>query len=324
MIKVSVIIPVYNAEAYLGECLDSVLGQLGVDLEVVCINDGSADTSPEILDGYSNRDCRVRVYHRRNVGSGAARNFGMEVATGDYLAFLDSDDRYAGPHVLRELVDAAENGGCDVALGNIQLFSVQNGEERFGVVYGPENFGIRGLCDYREYQRIYGYVAGVYRRGFLGRNGLKFPPRVRFEDPVFFVSTMAAAKRFAAVRSTVYLYRVAHKQVDYYSDGGRLLIERVDGVVALLELAETSGLDQVPEQVINDVWEALPSVACANILGARAVRLLEMLKRCGRTSPRLWRKLIFRLFRDDRLMRRIFGVCDMLGTRFVISKLISF
>ena len=91
-IKVSVILPVYNGETYLSECLDAILGQTLKEIEVICVNDGSTDRSPEILREYAARDSRIRVIDQENTGAGAARNNGMAQARGEYLSFLDADD----------------------------------------------------------------------------------------------------------------------------------------------------------------------------------------------------------------------------------------
>ena len=90
--KISVIIPVYNTERYLPRCLDSVLSNTYDNLEVICINDGSTDNSINILDNYKVSDERVVVINQKNSGVSAARNAGINVATGEYIAFIDSDD----------------------------------------------------------------------------------------------------------------------------------------------------------------------------------------------------------------------------------------
>jgi glycosyltransferase involved in cell wall biosynthesis len=92
MPKVSIIIPVYNVEKYLAECLDSAIGQTLRDIEIICVDDGSTDRSPEILDKYAKKDSRIVVIHQENVGPGQTRNVGINLAKGEYIAFLDSDD----------------------------------------------------------------------------------------------------------------------------------------------------------------------------------------------------------------------------------------
>lgn len=91
-VKISVIIPVYNVEKYLSACLDSIISQEFQDIEIICINDGSTDGSPAILEQYVLKDERITVYTQKNAGLSAARNAGLEKAAGEYIYFFDSDD----------------------------------------------------------------------------------------------------------------------------------------------------------------------------------------------------------------------------------------
>lgn len=113
--KVSVVIPVYNTERYLGACLDSVLAQTLTDLEVIAVDDGSTDSSPEMLREYAVRDGRVRIIGLSHSNAGHCRNAGLSVARGEFLAFLDSDDTF-GPDFLDTLVKLAEDRGADIAV----------------------------------------------------------------------------------------------------------------------------------------------------------------------------------------------------------------
>ena len=90
--KISVIVPVYNAEKYLKKCLLSVINQTYKDWELILVDDGSTDKSPQIIDNIGKRDARIKVIHQKNAGPGVARNHGLEIAMGDYIVFLDSDD----------------------------------------------------------------------------------------------------------------------------------------------------------------------------------------------------------------------------------------
>lgn len=101
----SVIIPVYNVEKYLQQCVDSVLKQTFQDFEMILVDDGSNDESPEICDEYAEKDSRIRVIHKPNGGQSTARNAGYRVAKGDYIAFLDSDDFYIHDHVLSQIAE---------------------------------------------------------------------------------------------------------------------------------------------------------------------------------------------------------------------------
>lgn len=113
MPKVSVIIPVYNVEAYLRQCLDSVVNQTLKEIEIICIDDGSTDGSAAILQEYAAKDERIKILTQVNSGAGAARNVGLAQASGVWLSFLDADDEFA-PSMLSDMVDAGEQGGADV------------------------------------------------------------------------------------------------------------------------------------------------------------------------------------------------------------------
>ncbi|MDR2409276.1 MAG: glycosyltransferase, partial [Bacteroidales bacterium] len=112
MPKVSIIIPVYNVEKYLAECLDSAIGQTLRDIEIICVDDGSTDHSPEILDEYVKKDSRITVLHQSNGGPSKARNTGIDIATGEYILFLDSDDTIK-PTLCETTTDIADREQSD-------------------------------------------------------------------------------------------------------------------------------------------------------------------------------------------------------------------
>lgn len=115
MKTISVIIPVYNVEAYLPDCLDSVLKNKMQHLEILCINDGSTDRSGQILEEYRKKDMRIRVIHQKNRGVSAARNAGLEAAAGELIAFVDGDD-WVHPRYFQILAEALEAGQADVVI----------------------------------------------------------------------------------------------------------------------------------------------------------------------------------------------------------------
>ena len=107
MCRVSVIVPVYQVEAYLPRCLDSILAQTFDDFELILVDDGTKDGCPAIMQAYAKRDSRIRQIHKENGGLSSARNAGLEIARGEYIAFVDSDD-YVAPQWLEETVRAAD------------------------------------------------------------------------------------------------------------------------------------------------------------------------------------------------------------------------
>lgn len=112
---ISIIIPVYNSEKYLTKCLNSIMDQTYQNLEIICVNDGSTDTSPEILKNYTERDSRIKIISQKNQGLSSARNTGIKHASGEYLTFVDSDD-YIKSKMIEHLVGAASNTKSDIAV----------------------------------------------------------------------------------------------------------------------------------------------------------------------------------------------------------------
>ena len=113
--KISIIIPIYKVEDYISKCIKSVIAQSYHNLEIILIDDGSPDRCGDICDDYAERDSRIRVIHRQNGGISAARNSGLEVATGEYVLFVDSDD-YIHPDMVERMHDVALNKQADVVV----------------------------------------------------------------------------------------------------------------------------------------------------------------------------------------------------------------
>ena len=116
MKKVSLIIPIYNTQNYLRKCLDSAIGQTYKNMEIICVDDGSTDDSSNILDEYAKKDGRIIAIHQKNQGESGARNRGLEIASGDYIGFMDCDD-WIEPEMYQILVEKLEICNADIAIG---------------------------------------------------------------------------------------------------------------------------------------------------------------------------------------------------------------
>ncbi|MDR1528238.1 MAG: glycosyltransferase [Puniceicoccales bacterium] len=116
-IKISIVVPVYNAEKYLRQCLDSLVGQIFENIEIICINDGSTDNSLEILHEYQKKDGRIVVFFHENKGISVTRNVGLHAARGKYIMFCDSDDWYE-PEMCKAMFEIMEGEDVDVAMCN--------------------------------------------------------------------------------------------------------------------------------------------------------------------------------------------------------------
>ncbi|HET7736631.1 MAG TPA: CDP-glycerol glycerophosphotransferase family protein [Nocardioidaceae bacterium] len=204
---VSVIVPVYNVEKYLAECLDSIAAQSFDDYEVVVVDDGSPDGSRAIAERYAAADSRVRVVRRENGGLGAARNTGIRHARGEFLTFLDSDD-VLPPHALRALVTSARETGSDVVVGSLRRFDAHGAWAPQWVpdVHVMPRHRIR-LQDFLPLIRNLYTVDKLYRRRYWMDQGLWFREGVAYEDQPLVTQLLAGAESIDVIPDDVYHYR---------------------------------------------------------------------------------------------------------------------
>ncbi len=212
--RVSVVVPVYNVEKYLRACVDSVLGQRFQELDVILIDDGSTDGSPEICDEYAEADPRVRVFHQKNRGLSGARNRGIELASGEYLYFLDSDDTI-DPNAMDALYQCAESQDLDLVLFDGLLINEAGqpgGNERYfvrtggypGVYSGRELFA--GIRKNREYWTLVQLL--FIRKKALLDMALYFREGILHEDELFTFLLMMECKRCAHLPEPLFNRRV--------------------------------------------------------------------------------------------------------------------
>lgn len=213
MKKVSIIIPVYNVEMYLPRCLDSILNQIYTEWEAILIDDCSPDKSGEICDEYVKKDERFKVIHReKNGGASAARNRGLDVASGDYIAFIDSDD-YVTEKYLRTLVKDLETNDADICQcsfyhvvnGEVQEdvkkigstaypVDVYTGEEAFGHSYGDGNVDLFNFLLWTK----------LFKKETV--EGIRFKEGLRCEDVIFISEAYLKANKIARSDKRRYYY----------------------------------------------------------------------------------------------------------------------
>lgn len=205
----SIIIPVYQAENTLVRCVRSVLSQEHQSFEIILVNDGSTDRSGEICDAFVKEDARIRAVHQPNSGVSAARNAGIQLAQGEYLLFLDSDDALAAD-ALSAFAQATEEGAIDVVIGSLSV--LENGKEIRRI--GPEA-SIRAGHDIWERickdSALFGYAGGkLIRRSIADQNHIAFNVNMRSqEDLDFFLSVYGRSNTFHVIPDCVYCYYYA-------------------------------------------------------------------------------------------------------------------
>jgi glycosyltransferase involved in cell wall biosynthesis len=198
---VSVIIPIYNARDWLSECLDSVVSQTLENIEIICVNDGSTDESAEILKSYQALDQRIVVINQENQGQGSARNKGIDIARGEYLAFLDADDFFF-PQTLEKLYIISNINKLDVCVSKMLLFSQENGQffetpdysliavkDFFATVSGPHDIGPS------IFRIATSVCAKLFRRVFVESNKILFPEGILLEDNRFTFQALLSSSR---------------------------------------------------------------------------------------------------------------------------------
>ena len=261
MLKISVVIPVYNTARWLRQCLDSALGQTLQDIEVICVDDGSTDGSAAILAEYAAKDGRIRVLRQENSGQGVARNRGLEIAQGEFAAFLDSDDLYPDENVLADLLAAADGNGVDVCGGSLEEL-LPNGAVRssFRGFASALSFRDEGKVDFRDYAYDYGYYRFIYKLGLLRRFKIGFPNFRRFQDPPFMVRALSSAGIFYVVSRPTYRYRVEMKSVDWWADEMLRAKDLLLGLADVAEQAVALGLPQLSEVVLSQTCEQYAQV----------------------------------------------------------------
>lgn len=209
--KVSVIVPIFNCVNYLKPCIESVLCQSIIDIEVIVIDDCSTDCDYKKLLGSYN-DTRIRfVRNLTRIGAGPSRNKGIFLSRGDYISFLDGDDFYPNKDSLSLLYEKAIEDNLYICGGSLYIID-ENSSITNQEVPG-QFFTHSGLIKYRDYQHDGGFYRFIYKRNFLLANKIYFPNLRRMQDPVFFVNAMIKAKSFYAFQEYVYAYRKGHKTI---------------------------------------------------------------------------------------------------------------
>lgn len=231
--KVSIIVPVYNVEKYLDVCMQSLLHQTLYDIEIILVDDESPDNCPYLCDEYAKQDARVKVIHKKNGGLGLARNSGMEIATGEYVAFLDSDD-YVDLDTYEKLYDIAKKQDLEMLRFGLDRFSEvgsligQNHCEDVQILDDSNDIHQLSLCIYseplfKEQERLFsgGSVCVVlFKHSFLTDNHLSFTSEKKMlsEDFVFTYECYKHIKRIGNIPFTFYHYRFNPNSITTHVD----------------------------------------------------------------------------------------------------------
>lgn len=205
---ISVVIPVYNVEKYLHECVDSVIRQTYKNLEIILVDDGATDSSGRICDEYLEKDERIAVIHQKNGGLSQARNKGLEESGGEYVYFLDSDD-YIAENALGTLLEIAEKENCDfvffdaVSFADTDDFEVKQNYLRKASYKTDSGFNVFSeMTANGEYHSAVPLL--FFRKSFLSESGISFIPDILYEDMVFTYQAFCAASAVSQCKEALY------------------------------------------------------------------------------------------------------------------------
>ena len=220
MIKVSVLVPIFNVEKYLVECLESLSTQDLQELEVVCIDDGSTDRSSEIADTFATQDARFRVIHKENSGYGKSMNLGLDEAQGEYIGIVESDD-FVEPDMFSALYEIADTQQADVVKSAFWVHT--NGYDTYADVVPDELYDkVLSADDSLEiFGRSPSIWSNLYRKDFLEERGIRFfeSPGASFQDIAWRVKVFACAKRAVFTKRAFYHYRRDNVNASVRTDG---------------------------------------------------------------------------------------------------------
>ncbi len=253
--KISIIIPVFNTASYLDECLKSVLNQTFTDFEIICVNDGSSDSSLDVLKNYQLKDNRIKVISQSNKGAGAARNVGIKYAKGDYILFLDSDD-YITNHALSEVYDIAVSTSADMVLFKLINFDNETYETSksnyFEMKFIKDIVG-DNVFSWKNVKNRF-FDISITAPGKLIKTNLikniRFPEEIIFEDNVFFSKVLFKTKRLYFYDRYLYNRRLRDDSVttSYYE-------HFIDCVTAYdlieSEIRKSGNYDYLADQLFN-------------------------------------------------------------------------
>lgn len=207
--KISVIVPIYNVEQYISECLDSLINQTLTDIEIICVDDCGSDKSMDIVQEYAAKDNRIKIVkHAKNSGLSASRNTGLENSSAPYIMCCDSDDFYT-PNMCEVMLNTITQTGADIAMCGINVIyeadhHLKDSDDEY---YRIKFSGIQdvsdeiiGKCDVSSWNKI-------YRREFLDKHEIRWPTGLKYEDAYFFNAYMVWAKKIAFITDKLYCYR---------------------------------------------------------------------------------------------------------------------
>ncbi|QNG58484.1 glycosyltransferase [Bacillus sp. PAMC26568] len=211
---ISIIIPIYNVEKWLPNCIECILDQTFREIEIILVNDGSSDKSGEICDEYAKKDSRIKVIHKDNGGSSSARNLGIKVAIGKYIVFIDADDQISLDYCSK-LYNIAENHNCDVVLCGYKTFPQENiiiPSFKLNTVMNGREFVLSSLNPHTKNDLCFSWRY-IFKLQRIKENNISFNEQIFVgEDVLFNLECLLQSKKVYALKEVLYFYNTDNSQ----------------------------------------------------------------------------------------------------------------
>lgn len=281
--KISVIIPVYNVEKYLDECIKSVLMQTYKNLEIILVDDGSTDQSGRICDKYAKIDERIYVIHKSNGGLSDARNAGLEIFSAEYVTFVDSDD-YVSPIYIEKFYDAVNRyPDADMVIEKEYLRFMDGKTEAFSIEPVKDirmnQYNWRDALEQMLYQQMEtGAVGKLYKKELFTETEIKFPFGLYYEDLATIYRLMLVSKKIVRIDCKIYAYRIRKSSIMHQ----KFSVRKMDSI-------------PVSKKLFHEIQESIPelaSAAASRSLSVNRTVYSQIPYRMRKERKRLWQEII--------------------------------
>lgn len=309
--KVSVCVPVYNMERYLEECIDSLVAQSLKSIELVFVNDGSTDRSLEILDKYAREHSNIVIVNQKNEGLGGARNKGIDIASGEYIGFVDADDKVS-PYMYEKLLDAAEASKAEIAMCDVKIFPEGKKKNKW---YKP----FKGVIDADFLHKNTQPWNKIVKKELLDKINFRF---YRKNGDGMFIILMLHANSIVSIDDPLYLYRAGHSSMStsYKLDNFSISIESCELQIKMLESTRY-------KESLKDFFEfrmihiLLQAMSVAALLRDRKA-FLEYKNRLQSTGYRN-NKYVKPMLKSEFGSVKYIGITRILPSSYYISRIIT-
>lgn len=245
---ISVIIPIYNVEKYLPKCVDSVINQTYKDIEIILVDDGSPDRCPEICDEYTKIDDRIKVIHKLNGGLSDARNAGLDIATGEYIGFIDSDD-YIDEHMYEDMLSAIENADADLCICGFDRVD-EDGKNKSSTHFENAMLSEEQAYEMLVQGNVYFIVAWnkLYKRSVV--NNLKFKKGKIHEDEFIMHHVYGECTKIVTLEKSYYYYLIRDTSITGVVKGNVKQLDYVESYLDRIDYFHDNGKEQFASRLL--------------------------------------------------------------------------